>query len=583
MSTPQTYRRMVLGLEILLVVIALFFIFRWKDQPQAAPLAGPRLVVLVYFDQLRGDYLQRWDELFVDNGFHRLERESAWFQNCHYPYAYTVTAAGHASVATGTTPDRHGIVGNEWYVRSTGTTINSVDSASRYDRVPPLPPQRDVSGLRKKASSVSPENLLVPTFADALKKASNGKSKVVALSIKDRSAVLPGGQKPDACYWFDDATGEFVTSTYYRERIHDWVAAFNASKAIDRWETGEWDRLRPDLDYVRYSGPDEVPGEGTGVLQGHVFPHPFVSGPGKLKVAYYNAVCVSPFGNELLLDLAKRAIDAEELGRHEVPDFLSISFSSNDLIGHVWGPDSQEVLDVTLRSDLIVRDLLAHLDATVGKGNYVLALTADHGICPLPEVSLSRGTEAGRIPADLLGRDAEAFLNQTFGAGRPTEKWLEAVNGPWVYLNQRLIKERRLTQAKVESALAGWLKEQTGIQTVYTRSQLTQRLPESDELGRSVQKCFYAPRSGDLMVVIKPYYLLTTVFLTGTNHGTPHGYDTHVPLLIHGPGIRPGARKEPVTPLAAAAILSRAAGIAPPSGAQSTVSADLFEAAHGGR
>jgi hypothetical protein len=549
--------------------------------PPAATAAPPpddgrvRLAVLVVFDQLRGDYLGRWQDLFGSDGFRRLERDGAWFQNCHYAYANTVTAAGHASVATGASPSVHGLVENEWYDRAAGELAYCTTS-DRYRRVPPVFPEAEG---KKKATGGTPDRLLAPTLGDALKAATGGKGRVVSLSLKDRSAILPGGRQPDACYWFDPAGGAFVTSTYYRDRVHPWVDDFNRGKPADQWFGRDWTRLRPDLDYEPRSSPDDQDGEGRGILQGRTFPHPMNAKLAGVGGLYYQALYTSPFGNDLLLDLAKRAVDAEELGRHDTPDLLCVSFSSNDAVGHVWGPDSQEVLDVTLRSDEIVRDLLAHLDSRVGKGRYLLALTADHGVCPLPEVSRRQGRDAGRLPLDFLTGQAQDFLDNTFG-GDGTSRWFEMAPPPWVYLNRKLLEQRGLKSSQVEEALAGWLKKQPGIQAVYTRGQLQHGVSAGDGLGQAVLRSYYPERSGDLVIVLKPYWLFSSLLMT-TTHGTPHAYDTHVPLLVYGPGVKAGTRADAVTPQAVAAILARGLGIEPPAKAEVPVPADLFPSTAG--
>lgn len=540
-----------------------------------AQVQRPRLAVLVFFDQLRGDYLTRWHDLFEEGGFRRLEKEGAWFTNCHYDYANTFTGSGHASVAAGCPPEKHGIVGNDWYDRTTKTYVNCVGS-DRYEQVPPALAAFDLDGKPEKALGIAPDRLLAPTLADALKDATEGKGRVVALSLKDCAAVLPGGKKPDACYWYDTLTGAFVTSTYYRDRLHPWVADFNKRQPADRWFGKEWTRLRPNLDYVKHSGPDDVAGEGSGVFQGRTFPHPFDGGPTRSKRAYYAAVYNSPFGNELLLELAKQAIDAEKLGGGGTPDLLCLSFSANDPVGHTWGPDSQEVLDVTLRADLILKDLLAHLDAKVGKGRYVLALTADHGVCPLPEVSRKQGKDAGRLSQFVLAGSAEAFLQEKFGAKDDLEaRWLEAVYYPWIYLNAAQLQKRKVKQADVEKALAQWLEKQTGIQAAHTRTELLQGVRKDDLIGQAVRRSFHGERCGDVGFVLKEYYLMYR--LSGTTHGTPHSYDTHVPLLVLGPGVRAGIRKEGVTPEAAVAILAQSLGIKPPAKAEARVPNQLFE------
>ncbi|HEX4610791.1 MAG TPA: alkaline phosphatase family protein, partial [Urbifossiella sp.] len=487
---------------------------------------------------------------------------------------YTVTAAGHASVATGCPPADHGVVGNDWYERSAGRSVNCVGS-DRHVQVPARTREgADEDGKKGAGGGVSPERLLRPTIADALRAGTGGKGKVVALSIKNRGAALPGGKAPDACYWMDGGTGLFVTSTYYPIGAHPWVTEFNKGKPAERWRGKTWDRLRADLDYAKLSGPDDAAGESTGAVgQGRVFPHPFEAAAPGAKSAYLSAVYTSPFGNDLLLDLAEKAIAAEGLGADDVPDLLSLSFSSNDAVGHAWGPDSQEVLDVTLRSDRVMKRLLDALDAKVGRGKYVLVMTADHGVCPLPEVSRTQGKGGARVQPATAAQ-VEAFLAEKYGKGMG--RWVEALSGPWVCLNGRAAAAAGVKQADVEEALAGWLAGQEGVQAAYTRTALAAGVPASDVTGQMVARSFRPERCGDVYVLLKPYHLPSAALGTGTTHGSPWEYDTHVPLVVYGTGVRPGARREKVSPLAAAAILARAAGVGRPSGAVTPVPDGLF-------
>jgi arylsulfatase A-like enzyme len=538
------------------------------------PSAKPKLLVLVVFDQFRGDYLARWDQLFADDGFRRLDRDGAWFTNCHYPYAVTMTGPGHASLGTGCSPDRHGIITNDWYDRAVGESVYCA-TTDRYQTVStsPMPEPKTAAERKKEKVGGTPDRMKVATFAETLKDATGGRSKVVAVSLKDRSAVMPGGRKADACYWFEDRIGDFVTSTFYRDRPHDWVNAFNRTRPADRWFDVPWTKLRTDIDYARFSGPDDIAAEGTGVAkkQGRTFPHPMNAGLSKPGRDYWDTVVTSPFGNELLLDFAIRALEAENLGANDVPDFLSISFSSNDLIGHQYGPDSQEVLDVTLRSDLIVRDLLNALDRKVGKGNYLICLSADHGICPLPEISAAEGKEAKRIEAVQFGLKALAFLAAKYGAADGKIRWIDNQAFPWVYLNHKLIADRGLDKVEVAEALADYLRQQVGVQAVYTRRQLDAAPTASDDSAlQTLRKSYFPDRCGDLAIINKPYYLFTT-FPTGTSHGTPHSYDTHVPLVVFGPGIPPGKCEEAVTPQSVVSIFARAAGVAPPATAEANL------------
>ena len=563
-----------------LMVIAGWRIHDSAEKPTyPATKHPPKLLVLLVFDQFRGDYLTRWQDQFGPGGFRRIQQDGAWFRNCHYPYSSTVTAAGHASILTGCPPSIHGIVGNEWYDRHRGEMVSCVAS-DRYLQVPPLTVRPNEKVSKKATDSASPDHLNVESFADILKAATHGKARVVTVSMKDRSAVLTAGRSPDACYWFNGTTGSFVTSTYYREGIHDWVDQFNRSRVADRWFGQDWTRIRPDLDYLHLSGPDEISAEGTGSKQGRCFPHSMTGGLQSLGSAYYAALYNSPFGNDMLAEFAEAAIDAESLGQDPVTDLLVVSFPCNDVIGHTWGPDSQEVLDVTLRSDMLLERLLKTFDAKVGKGQYLLAITADHGVCPLPEVSRSQGKEAMRIPSATFGKRAEAFLEASLGtpSARPT-RWIESSSNDWIFLDHQAIHQRGLDPEMIASKLAEWLRTQPGVLTTYTRSQLELgQIPKSDAIGQQVKLSYDADRCGDILIVLKPYHLVGFAeFPTGTTHGSPHPYDTHVPLLVFGPGIVPRIHDEKISPLSIAAIFSAATGIRPPRMSTTRLPSRLFD------
>jgi hypothetical protein len=546
-----------------------------SDQPKRSKLA-----VLVVFDQMRGDYPQRWEKLYGEGGFKRLQQEGASFTNCHYPFAGTWTAAGHTSLVTGCSPNKHGVIANDWYDRKRGRRAGSV-SDERYALVPaPMG--------AKKPVGVSPQRRRQPTVGDSLLTATKGNGKVVSISIKDRAALLMAALRA-LCFWFSGEQGMFVTSTHYADTLPAWVTEFNSSGSQDKWFGQQWDRFRPMLRYEDFSGPDEQPSEGIGYKQGRTFPHPMSAGAKPKSLTYYEAVANSPFGNEMLLDLAKRAIEAEKLGQDDDPDLLCLGFSSNDLVGHTWGPDSQEVLDITLRSDAIIKELLDLLDAKVGKGNYVLVLSADHGIAPIPELAAAKGKKAGRVNPKALAQAASDYLTKAFAKDGENLVWFEhdprdaAFHNGFVYLNRNLLKERALDRAKVERGLADWLVQQPHIQAAYTRSDLLKARPKNDPLGEQVWLSFHPEESGDVIFVLEPYFLLTEPITSPdklaafrTTHGSPHSYDTWVPLMVYGPGVRRGLRDGRVSPLATAAILSRALGIPRPAGAESDVPAGLF-------
>ncbi|HEY3789452.1 MAG TPA: alkaline phosphatase family protein, partial [Urbifossiella sp.] len=363
-----------------------------------------KLIVLVVFDQMRGDYLARWAEQFGPNGFERMKKNGVWYSDVHLPYACSSTGPGHASIGTGAPPSIHGIIENQWYDRPSSSLVYCVQPTRPYELVPP--PPKNGKASRGSENGFSPERLLAETIGDRLQAASE-KSRVVSLSIKDRTAVLLGGKKPTAAYCFDTRDGLFHTDTYYRDAVHPWIADFNASGKVKEWIGKEWTHFRTDIDYDKLVGRDDAAGEAFGVTdasfgQKRVFPHPFPSKEqfeAKPKT-YYSCVEISPAGNDLLFDLAKKAIVAENLGNTDATDLLCVSFSSNDLIGHIWGPDSQEVLDITLRSDKMIAEFLAYLDEKLGD-RYAMVITADHGICPLPEQKRIE-TAARKTLADIF-------------------------------------------------------------------------------------------------------------------------------------------------------------------------------------
>jgi predicted AlkP superfamily pyrophosphatase or phosphodiesterase len=559
----------------------------------ASTPAPTKLVVLVVFDQLRADLISRpeWRQHFGPDGFRRLQERGAWFTDCHYPYATTTTGPGHASMLTGAPPAVTGIINNEWYDRGAKSDVYCAGE-SRFELVPHAPPVEpgETASTRTIRYAGAPTRLLALTVADVLKEATGGRGKVFGVSLKDRSALLPSGKRPDGAFWFD---GRFVTSTYYADAVPEWVAAFNASGKADAYFGKDWVRVRPDLDYDTLAGPDKGEGEGGGTGQGQTFPHPMTGGkdkdgrpfasPKAAGAKYYEALATSPFGNELLLDFARTCIDAEQLGADDVPDLLTVSFSSNDLVGHAWGPDSHEVLDCTLRSDAVLAELLAHLDAKVGKGRYAVVLTADHGICPLPEFAVTHPDRypdakgAKRVPGLGLLVLAEQHLRDKFG--KPTEKaepkdkskgWIEQPSPPYLYLNRKLANERGVKVEAVAEELANWLVDQDGVQAAYTHARLSKPVESVDPIEGRVRLSFHPDRSGDVYLLLKSYHLITSPtstsrIFTGTTHGAPHPYDTHVPLLVYGPGVGGGPRAEHVTPLHAAPIAAHFLGVPPPA------------------
>jgi hypothetical protein len=463
---------------------------------EAAPRKKPKLVVLVAVDQFRYDYLLRFRAEFK-GGLARLLDKGAVFTNAHYEHFPTVTAIGHSTMLSGATPSISGIVGNEWFDRETGKQITSVSDDSTN--------LVGAEGVR----GASPRRLLVSTIADELKMA-DARSKAIGISSKDRSAILPAGRMADAAYWFDATTGNFVSSSYYMREMPGWAAQFNKSRVVDQWAGKDW---RP-LDAGQNSKP-------------------FLALGAKAERAYYNNLDRSPYGNELLVLFAEAAVEGEQLGTDDITDVLTVSFSANDRIGHAVGPDAPEVRDISIQTDRFLQTFFDYLDNKIGAGNYVAVLTADHGVAPLPEVMAKRKMPGGRIPEGAVLNAVQTALASRFGQGQ----WVIGKSGPAPYFNYNLIREKKLSHEEVENVAADAVRAVPHIYRVYTRTELKAGRVLNDLIDRRVSAGFHQDRCSDLFIVSEPYWLFEA---SGTSHGTPYNYDSHVPVVFMGPGIKPG-------------------------------------------
>lgn len=542
----QRHCRYVAACIMLLLSLSLLSNAQPGNSPE--PEERPALVVGIVVDQMRYEYIPLYWETYSDNGFKRLVRDGFSFTNTHFNYFPTYTGPGHAAVYTGTTPSINGIVGNSWYGRSRGESMYVVQD----DTV-------NTVGAEGDAGKMSPRNLTSTTVTDELKSALR-ESRVYAVSLKDRGSILAAGHLGDGAYWFDGETGRFVTSTWYVDELPEWVRAFNESGFADEFNNATWNTLF-DLEDYTAGNPDDTPYEGTFAGEdAPVFPHKRSEEDGT-----YTFLISSPFGNTLVTDFAKRMIEAEELGADEHTDFIGISFSSTDYVGHRFGPRSVELQDTYLRLDRDIAGLLDYLDEQVGEDNYLLFLSSDHGVVDVPAELEDRRLPGGYFNSSLVVGELEDHLEDLYGEG----EWIEAYTNQQVYLDRGLIEEQGLSVEEMQYEASTFLLRFPGVLSTNTAYALLNEHYGSG-LQAMYQRGFNYERSGDVFIQLKPGWL-DSDYRTGTSHGSPYNYDTHVPLLFYGWNIPQGssARKTFVPQIAP--TISSMLKISFPSGSEAEV------------
>ncbi len=498
----------------------------------------PRLVVFVSVDQLKGNVFDRFDSLFTD-GFRTMRSDGLRFSRATLNYAPSETGPGHATMSTGCYPWKHGICSNDWINTATEKEIYCVEDTAAEAQEP-------------GHSIVSPRNLLRPAIGDWLKAASPA-SKVIALSIKDRAAILMGGRHPDLALWFDHDSEHMISSDYYPAPLPAWVTAFNASRWMDHHLPEAWTLLLPDSVY-RTFGPDDMPGERRWDTC-RTFPHPF------MPIQRVDQCIMSPYGNAMLLDLARQAVDGERLGRRDTTDLLCISLSSTDYIGHAFGPDSWEMIDNLVRLDRQLGDFLRFLTSRVGREHLLVVLTADHGALPLPEYAQDMHTmQARRISAADINRPILALDSLLRVRYHATEHVILQNE----YVNERVARSAGITpEALAEEVRTGLLRI-PGIADVYLRAELESRSTDGRPFLEQYRHGFVPERGGDFVIRFCEGCLVTNGS-TGTSHGSPYFYDTNVPILFWGPRMAVHRVDRDVHTVDIAPTLARIIGIAPPS------------------
>lgn len=507
----------------------------------------PKLVVGIVVDQMRYDYLEKFYDDFSENGFKKLMNDGTNFSNCVINYIPTVTAAGHASIYTGTTPFYHGIIANDWKDRVTLKNINSCDALSSSEKLL----GEDIS------KDKSPERLESSTIGDQLKLNNYGKSKVIGISLKDRGAMLPVGKSANGAFWFDDSAGRFVSSYYYYNTLPEWVANFNNSGKINSYLENDWSLLRP-IDVYKDLPSDNSEYENDLFSEGKTsFPHSFNNVP---KDELYSKLAHTPFGNQIVLDLVKEAITNEKLGQRDFTDHLAISFSSTDKIGHEFGPQSYEVKDTYLRLDDQLADLLNTLDKTVGSENYILFLTADHGVMENTKHLHDLNFDAGVLENSGFYDNLTNYLFTKYNS----RNIISTRFSRNLYLNEKEINELGLIKSDVEKTIKKYLiKNVHEVDEVYTRTEL-ELLSASRETSNHILNGFNNKRSGDILYSVKANYLHWEKKY-GSQHGSGHQYDVHIPLLFYGNGIRSETRNEKVYIVDIAATVCDFIGVNKPS------------------
>lgn len=509
----------------------------------ASPAPRPRLTVLISIDQFRPDYLTRFNDLYLDagsskqpGGFRYLMEQGAWYADCRYQHARTVTGAGHAVLGTGAQPGVNGIIGNAWWDRVAGKPMYCV--AARTAR--PVP---------ESASAMSPENLLTTTVTDELEKSTGGQSRTVSVALKDRASILLAGRLVDTCIWFNDKSGEWVSSTSYCRdgQLPAWVRAFNTRALPTELRKTPW------ITGVKKEALARVwrPGGQAG------FKH-------ELGGDTFNAFAASPAGNRYVFETAKEAVTAEQLGKDAIPDILTINLSSNDYVGHRWGPDSAEVLDISVQTDRQLSEFLRFLAREVpgGLSSVAIAISADHGVAPVPEDRPEAELPGGRIDEGALAAAIVGALQSKIAPG----DWLAAIENDEVYLKEKTVAmhEAKVSRARMEEIVAAAAMDSPVIRYAVGRSAILSGTLPHTPLSRRITLNFHPRRSGDVVLIPEPGFIPGK---SGTTHGAPWPYDSHVPLLLAGPGIRPGLYTQPVAPAQVAPTLSHLSGTARPSGA----------------
>lgn len=527
-----------------LLIVFIFTVNFLFAQQQTKLIQKPKLVIGLVIDQMRWDYLYRYNDLYGANGFKRLISNGFSCDNTLIPYLPTYTGPGHTCIYTGSVPSIHGIVGNDWYESTTKKNVYCTDDSTVT-----------TIGNTSNQGKMSPRNMWTTTVGDELRLSNNFKSKVIGISLKDRGAILPAGHAANAAYWYDDSNGKWISSSYYGNQLPDWVVKQNEKMLPDAYMSKDWNTLLPIEKYTLSTNDNEVyegkmPEEKT-----PAFPHRL----SQITKSKYSAFKFTPFAATYTFDMAKAAIENEKLGKNPVTDFLAVSISSTDYMGHTYGSNSIEAEDTYLRLDLDIADFLNYLDATVGKGNYLLFLTADHGAAHVPGFLKQHKIPAGNFSTSDLSKKLNARLEEVFGLKNGFVK----IQNNQVYLDYSYLKKSNKNPQLIEEEIIDFLNGQPFIDYAFSTKNI-----ETTSMPAVIKKMLingYNPkRSGQIGFIQKTGYI--GMGNTGTTHGAWNPYDAHIPLIWFGTNIKPGKTNRETYMTDIAPTLSAILTIQMPSG-----------------
>jgi hypothetical protein len=503
-------------LPVVLFTVLIFCNIAHSQSSSRIPSEKPKLIVGIIIEQMRHDYINRYWDKFGEGGFKRLLNEGTYCKNAHFNYLFTQTAVGHATIATGTTPSYHGIVSEEWYVRLKDKVVNCV-----------LDEKEKTIGGSYEAGRMSPRQLLTTSIGDEIRLSSFGRSKVMAISLQGKSAILSAGQTANAAYWFDDESGNWVSSSYYMKDLPKWATAFNEKKFADLYMTRSWEPKYPMADYANRCLPDDNKYE-VGIEGKRTFPYNLAQMGTIDKVKKkYSLLRYTPFGNTYTKDFAIQAIVNDSLGKDDNTDMLTVSFSATEFIGQNFGPESVEMMDAFIRLDEDLEHFLNFLDQEVGKQNMLVYLTSDHGAAQNPDYLADKGIPVGYFSQNAALSLLKSYLNATYGRG----DWVKNYYAQQLFLNRDLIEDSKLNLADFQQKVAQFLLQFTGVANTVTATTLqTAYFP--DGVFSKIQKSFNQKRSGDVLINLDPGWIEKNG--TTTTHNSSYAYDAHVPLIWYG-------------------------------------------------